>query len=91
MHAPNAIDIHVSPLDSVAKSLGLVSNVYLGFKAQPLLASPEVDTQDSLVLTHNFQSLMPGERYTFAVAAYNDIGEGPQSLTTEVIAATVPA
>ena len=40
-----------------------------------LLATPVVDTEDPLVLTHSFESLTPGERYTFAVAAYNDIGE----------------
>ena len=57
----------------------------------PLLPSPIVDTADPLVLTHTFDAPTPGERYVFAVSAYNDIGEGAQSLTIEIIAATVPA
>ena len=36
-------------------------------------------------------TLTNGERYVFAVSSHNDIGESDQSLTIEIIAATVPA
>ena len=40
---------------------------------------------------NTFTSLTPGERYVFAITAYNSLFEGPLSDSIEIIAATAPA
>ena len=50
-----------------------------------------LDTQSPSTLSHTFTSLTPGERYVFAVSAYNSLFESLKSNTVEIIAATRPA
>ena len=53
--------------------------------------TPILDTNSASTLTYTFNGLTPGERYVFAVAAYNEVFESDRSSTIEIIAATVPA
>jgi len=46
-----------------------------GGGAGPLLATPLLDTADPAVFSHTENGLTLGERYTFAVAAYNEIDD----------------
>ena len=62
-----------------------------GSGAPLIISSPEVDTNNANTLSHTFASLTPGERYIFAVSAYNEVFEGPRSDTIEIIAGTVPS
>lgn len=43
------------------------------------------------MFSYTFQGLTPGEKYVFAVAAYNEVFESPRSSTIEIIAATRPS
>lgn len=51
-----------------------------GGGGQPLITdAPVHDTNDEAVLSHVFSSLTPGERYVFALSAYNQVFESTRS------------
>jgi hypothetical protein len=57
-----------------------------------MLSTPIYDTQSPSILTYTFlpPMLVPGETYSFAVAAYNDVQTSEMSNILQVIAAEVP-
>ena len=58
----------------------------------PLITdSPAIDIDNGATYSHTFTGLTPGERYVFAVSAYNEVFESGRSETIEIVAATQPA
>ena len=62
-----------------------------GGSGNPILANSLADLEaNELDYTLQGALLTPGERYTFTVSALNILGEGLQSPSFEIIAATIP-
>lgn len=62
-----------------------------GGGAPLITGTPILDTASASTFSHIFAGLTAGERYVFAVSAYNEVFESQRSATIEIVAATLPA